>query len=270
MNEQRISIGSFAEATRLSLKALRMYDQLGILAAHYVDPQTGYRYYQAEQLVTARLIGMLRQINMPLATIRQLINASAKDAEILLSRYIRSVELQAIQARRAQSAILGLIRQEGVCMSLEVTVRQQADQPILSLTKRTFVNQLDAVIRSAVDSLQRFAAEHKLVVRGASFGIFHGAINADNDGPIEICLPVDQLVEQPGEIVGRVLNASKLAVVTLHGDQCEFPHILAGYDAGCDWVKANGYVVSDSPREIWINPPGPDALMEIAWPFHEA
>ncbi|XSG75301.1 MerR family transcriptional regulator [Herpetosiphon llansteffanensis] len=270
MNESLISIGNFAEATRLSLKALRLYDQLGILSARHVDAQNGYRYYHAEQLAPARLIGMLRQINMPLATIRQVITGDAKDAEILLSRYIRSVELQAIQARRAQSLILGLIRQEGVCMSLEVTVRQQADQPILSITKRTFVNELDNVIAHAFHSMERFAADNNLIVRGPAFGIFHGTINADDDGPIEICLPVDQLVEQQGEIVGRILPAGKVAVVTMHGDQCEFPHILAGYDAGSDWIKANGYVVSDSPREIWVNPPGPDALMEIAWPFHEA
>lgn len=46
MHDQRhdmLSIGGFASATQLSLKALRLYDQLGILKPRYVDGDSGYR-----------------------------------------------------------------------------------------------------------------------------------------------------------------------------------------------------------------------------------
>ena len=70
-----LSIGDFAEASRLSRKALRLYEERDILRPAYVDPESGYRYYQPDQLAAARLIRALRQIEMPLAAIQQLIAA---------------------------------------------------------------------------------------------------------------------------------------------------------------------------------------------------
>ena len=64
-----LSIGSFASAARLSLKALRLYDRLDICKPSYVAPESGYRYYQVTQLRDARLIRMMRQMEIPLATL---------------------------------------------------------------------------------------------------------------------------------------------------------------------------------------------------------
>jgi protein phosphatase len=68
---ERLTIGAFARATRLSPKALRLYDELGLLPPAQVDPETGYRYYAPEQRERARLVAWLRRIGMPLARIRE-------------------------------------------------------------------------------------------------------------------------------------------------------------------------------------------------------
>jgi PPM family protein phosphatase len=65
-----LTIGAFAKASRLSPKALRLYDELGLLAPARVDPVTGYRLYAPEQLERARLVAWLRRLGMPLARIR--------------------------------------------------------------------------------------------------------------------------------------------------------------------------------------------------------
>ncbi|MEV7231164.1 MerR family transcriptional regulator [Polymorphospora sp. NPDC051019] len=65
-----LTIGAFAAAARLSAKALRLYDELGLLPPAAVDGDTGYRYYDQAQLGRARLIARLRGIGMPLARIR--------------------------------------------------------------------------------------------------------------------------------------------------------------------------------------------------------
>jgi hypothetical protein len=51
-----LSIGRFAKTGQLSRKALRLYDELGILVPAYVDPGSGYRYYSPDQLERARFI----------------------------------------------------------------------------------------------------------------------------------------------------------------------------------------------------------------------
>ncbi|GLW30417.1 MerR family transcriptional regulator [Actinoplanes regularis] len=64
-----LTIGAFARATHLTPKALRLYDQLGLLPPAAVDPESGYRLYDPEQLPLARLVAQLRRLGMPLAEI---------------------------------------------------------------------------------------------------------------------------------------------------------------------------------------------------------
>jgi DNA-binding transcriptional MerR regulator len=63
-------IGRFARLVGLSVGALRHYDELDLLRPAWVDPTTGYRSYRRDQLETARLIVRLRDLEVPLETIR--------------------------------------------------------------------------------------------------------------------------------------------------------------------------------------------------------
>lgn len=65
-----LTIGAFARAARLTPKALRRYDKVGLLPPAAVDSESGYRFYDPEQLAHAWLIAQLRRIGMPLAEIR--------------------------------------------------------------------------------------------------------------------------------------------------------------------------------------------------------
>lgn len=67
-----LTIGEFARASRLSPKALRLYDELGLLRPARVDEYSGYRYYSPDQLEQARLVAWLRRLGMPLARIAQI------------------------------------------------------------------------------------------------------------------------------------------------------------------------------------------------------
>lgn len=70
-----LSIGQFAERTGLTLKALRLYDQRGLLLPAATDLHSGYRYYSPDQIETARYILLLREAGMPLAEIASLLSA---------------------------------------------------------------------------------------------------------------------------------------------------------------------------------------------------
>ncbi|MFI1855416.1 MerR family transcriptional regulator [Streptomyces sp. NPDC020480] len=75
-----LTIGAFAKASRLSPKALRLYDELGLLSPARVDPATGYRLYAPEQLERARLVAWLRRLGMPLARIGEVCELREVDA----------------------------------------------------------------------------------------------------------------------------------------------------------------------------------------------
>lgn len=275
MNDTRhnlLVIGTFANAAQLSLKALRLYAQLGILPPSYVDPDSGYRYYHTHQLQQARLIRLLRQIDMPLITIRQVLVAAPADAELLVRDYWRTREAHMTQAQQMVQHVIAYLRQEAT-MTFDVDVRTIETQPIVSITKRVTLDQLIPHFFASLKTLYATVATQSGIVMGVPFGIFHGSVNEEDDGPYELCVPLQKALATDGEVIARELASAQVASVTLHGDACLYPAALAGYDAAYDWIEQHGYVVADPPRVIYHNvssASGDDLCMEIVWPFQES
>lgn len=86
-----LTIGAFARAARLTPKALRLYDELGLLPPAAVDPGSGYRFYESDQLEQARLIAQLRRIGMPLAEIGAVCRLEHAEAAEVISAYWQRV-----------------------------------------------------------------------------------------------------------------------------------------------------------------------------------
>src|SRR5262249_61991788 len=75
-----MTIGEFAARTRLSPRALRIYADLGLVVPAEVDPASGYRRYEESQLERARLVALLRRLDMPLADIADVIDRDPAEA----------------------------------------------------------------------------------------------------------------------------------------------------------------------------------------------
>ncbi|MFR9675927.1 MerR family transcriptional regulator [Streptomyces sp. TR02-1] len=93
------TIGAFARASRLSPKALRLYDELGLLIPAHVDPVNGYRRYAPEQLERARLVVWLRRLGMPLGRIREVCALDASAAAEAVRVYWVQVEAETAARR---------------------------------------------------------------------------------------------------------------------------------------------------------------------------
>lgn len=282
MNQPKelFSIGGFANLTGLSFKALRLYDQLGILQPHHTDPQTGYRYYGVDQLPSARMIRVMREMDMPLATIRQVLDSVSADAaspletESLVKEYVEMRERQVEQIRGQVHQLVQLIHQEVQPMSLKVEIKELKAQQVLSITSHVKVDKLDMVIKQSLDTFQQLLDDQHVESSDSPFGIFHGQVNEQQDGPIEICLPVDGKIKAKGDVTVKTLPGGNAATVMMVGAQCDFPAILGAYDAAADWIQKNGYEMAEPPHEVWHNPPvgkpkmeGPEIRMEIVWMF---
>jgi DNA-binding transcriptional MerR regulator len=73
VDDDLLSIGRFARLSGLSVGALRHYDELDILRPADIDRFTGYRRYRRAQLETARTIARLRDLEVPLDEIREVL-----------------------------------------------------------------------------------------------------------------------------------------------------------------------------------------------------
>jgi serine/threonine protein phosphatase PrpC len=94
-----LTIGAFARASRLSPKALRLYDELGLLRPAHVDPVNGYRRYEPAQLERARLVAWLRRLGMPLARIKEVADLPGAAAAEAVAEYWRQVETETAARR---------------------------------------------------------------------------------------------------------------------------------------------------------------------------
>ncbi len=272
MNQPKdlLSIGTFANLTRLSIKALRLYNQLNILQPRHIDPQTGYRYYGVDQLASARMIRSMRDMDMPLATIRRMlavIPLSQAQAELLIQEHLKMRERQLELIRGLARQFAQQLKPEANKMSLEVEVKEIPTQQIISITRRHTVDGLGKQEEQDIGALFSLANELGAHTRGAPFGIYHGPVSEQEDGPIETCLAVAGRVEGRDDIEVKQLEGGKAACVVITGDQCHYPELLGAYDAAADWIQKNGYEMTQPPREIWYTGPGPDAKWEIVWLF---
>lgn len=100
-----LTIGAFSNVSRLTPKALRLYDELDLLRPAHVDPDTGYRYYAPGQLERARLVAWLRRLGMPLARIRAVCGLERAAAAREIRAYWAGVEAETA-ARRDLAAFL--------------------------------------------------------------------------------------------------------------------------------------------------------------------
>jgi effector-binding domain-containing protein len=152
-------------------------------------------------------------------------------------------------------------------MSLEVKVKTISPKQVLSITCHVKVGGLSQKIEESLNIMNEMVRSQHAESAGPPFGIYHGMINKKEDGPIEICLPVRGTVTGNDKVMLKQLFGGSAACVTMLGDKCMFPAILAGYDAAAAWIQKNGHQKSGPPREIWHTRQGPDAKMEIVWMF---
>ncbi|MER8184140.1 MerR family transcriptional regulator [Kitasatospora sp. NPDC094015] len=266
-----LGIGAFARRSRLSQKALRLYDRQGVLRPDRVDPVTGYRSYRESRLTDARRIRLLRGLDMPLAEVAEVLAVPGPQGADLVAAYWERVERRTA-AQRALAAYLRiqLTGGEGILDMFDIQQREVPEQLVLTERRRIRPEELPAWIPAACERL--FAvAEGDGGVYGAPFVVYHGEVNDDSDGPVELCVPVDPARAAAFAAAARVEPAHREAYTTLTKAQVVYPQILSAYDAVFQWVKEHGATVTAGPREVYFadwDEAGPgDPACDIAVPL---
>ncbi|MEU1478789.1 MerR family transcriptional regulator [Streptomyces sp. NPDC005760] len=132
------SIGETARDSGLGVSALRFYDRAGVLVPAWVDPVSGYRWYEPGQLEEARLLARLRRAGMPLADIRLVLASwSGADTDLLrklLEAHLRRLEQGLSEARSEFSTLRPLLdqRENGMTSLRTATVQLTTAAPELA------------------------------------------------------------------------------------------------------------------------------------------
>jgi DNA-binding transcriptional MerR regulator len=263
-----LGIGVFARRSRLSLKALRLYDRVGLLRPALVGPDNGYRRYREGQLATARLIAALRRLDMPLAQVAEIVAAAGDDGDELLGAYWEAVERR-VAAQRDLVALLriGLRGGEARFRAFAIHEREVPEQLVLTEQRHLRVEEMAGFIQPTLGRLRR-TAERLGGAAGSQFVVFHGEVNQDSDGPVEVCVPVER---GSPDVATRVEPAHREAYVRLTRAQFEYPQVLSAYDAVEQWMDARRVACTGPPREIHLTnveaAAVTDEVCDVAYPI---
>jgi DNA-binding transcriptional MerR regulator len=237
-----------------------------------VDQRNGYRRYHESQLYTARLIVMLRLLDMPLPEVGKVVSASRTQAADIIEAYWASAERR-LAAQRQVLAILrsGVAASEMPAPELPVHERDVAEQTVLTEQRHVYIGQLTWT-REAAARLAAHAARCGGVA-AERFVIFHGIVTADSDGPVEVCVPVCHAPEDPTELAWRVEPAHREAFIPVTKAHFEVPAIWSIYDQLARWVAAPGRRQAGAPREVYRAQVEPlfaaadEQICDVAMPF---
>ncbi|MGW0821979.1 MerR family transcriptional regulator [Streptomyces sp. NPDC002845] len=280
-DEELLTIGAFAARARLSAKALRLYDRLGLLAPAHVDEVSGYRYYRVAQIERARLVALLRQLDMPLARIAEVVEApDGTTAAGRLDAYWADVEARFAGQRTLAEYLRGRLsgRSSEMYEKFVVETVDVPEQVLITETRHVLAGELSAWIGASLGRLESAARECGGST-AAPFVVYHSDVSMESDGPAESCVPVaDEAAarawadqhDRTWETKVRVEPAHRLAYTRITKAQVAHPQILAAFEAVEAWIPKQGLWQAGPCREVYFadwDAAGPgDPVCDVAFP----
>jgi len=251
---QALTTGEFGRRTGLSPKALRLYDVSGLLPPADVDPITGYRRYAPDQVERARRISLLRQLDMPLAIVAEVLAGTDAQAALRLDRWWAAQEAS-MRARRGSLEYLRakLTRVTPERVPYPVTVHDVAATKLATISRQVDQQALVGAICAGTEELGTFLQTAGATPTGEHWVIYHGLVTPDSEATVEVCAPFTGTVDPAGSIVIRIEEAHTIAACAITEAECFYPQIMLAYDDVDDWVGNAAVAITGAPREIYSN-----------------
>ena len=207
-----LSIGEFAAATQLSQKALRIYDEQRLLPPARIDTSTGYRYYSSDQVPLGRLVRTLREMNLSLTDIANVV--TAKDgggADALLAQLAQEIDERYAREKRAFHAALVQLRKPARAEVPEIIERSRPDTTVA--VRPFMANRYDFVekFRAEARAMSGLLTQAELIAGEASCALIDPL--SDDEGRLEVVIPVQTPARIPQGITLRRLPAAACASI---------------------------------------------------------
>lgn len=251
-----LKIGDFSKFSRVSIKTLRYYDEIGILKPAKVDRFTGYRYYSVDQLSRLNRIIGLKDLGLSLEEINILLadNPSAEKVIELLrvKREAAIARLYEEETRlRRVEEWLKRLEKEGTMPDYDIVVKKLEATQVASV--RDIVPSYGEVSR-LFNELFSYLARHRVQFASPPLTIYHDAEYMEMDADLEVAVPITETIPTTQRIKVQVLPEIEQAACLIHKGPYEDFHLA--YRALMNWVEANGYQITWPNREVYLRGPG--------------
>lgn len=237
-----LKIGEFSKLSRISVRMLRHYDEIGLLSAGYIDPFTGYRYYQESQLPAAGRILFLRDMGFGLETIGVMLEHWDDCAAV--ERQLCAREAEELAALRQAERRLRLLR------TARERINKEDDTMKYSVVLKTLPERYAACVRSVIPCYEREGdLWHTLLHETDGLGmqdgepcyccaVFHDQEHKEADVDVEVQKTVKGRYPDTEHVRFRTLPPVTVASATYQGS---YEHMGEANAAVASWVRDNGY-----------------------------
>ncbi|PMB43753.1 MerR family transcriptional regulator [Fischerella thermalis CCMEE 5330] len=247
-----LKIGDFSKLSQVSVKALRLYDQLGLIKPVDVDNFTGYRYYSAEQLPRLNRILALKDLGFSLEQIAKLLDENLPSTEIRGMLRLKQAELQHLveeeQARLLRvEARLKQIEQEDNMPNYEVVIKKVEPIKVASIREKLpdypSVGQL-------YDELLTYFNQQGVKKGTYCAGIWHDPGYKDSNVDGEAVISIEKDISNTERIrIYELPRFEKMACLVHHRS---YNTLNQAYAALVSWIEGNGYQIIGPNREVYI------------------
>ncbi|MEW6143010.1 MAG: MerR family transcriptional regulator [Chloroflexota bacterium] len=270
-----LKIGDFSRLSRVSVKALRYYDEIGLLKPVSVDQFSGYRYYSAEQLPRLNRILVLKELGLSLEEVAVLAAEDLPQARITELLQAKQTELRQRlnedHSRLAQlEQLLNAIAKEGTMPAYDITLKKLDAQKVACV--RAIIptySDIPKLFDELFGQIGRFQSKFA----GAPVALYHDLEFKERDADVEIAMPIRGDITVTGRLKMHELPAVASAACTIH--KGSFDQVGDAYKALMSWIEANRYQMAGPAREVYLQGPGPGVdpssyVTEIQLPVEKA
>ncbi len=263
--QRGLTIGEFAQLTHLSVRTLRRYHESGLLEPATVDPWSGYRYYTVEQIPSAQVIHRLRELDVPLAEVGEILATEDPKARAdLVTSHLRRLETELDRTRAAVTSLRQLLRPDGE--ELRVSLRSLPARTVAGISGKVERSDVVAWYGIAMAELDEAVAGSR--ASGPPGGRYANELFTTGRGEVLVYRP---MAEPPirGRVAPVVLPRVELASAVHDG-----PHddIDVTYGRLGAWVVEHALAVDGPIYETYLVGPRDDQVpeawrTEIGWPI---
>ncbi len=253
MKELLFNIGEFSRMTGLSIKALRLYHEKGIIIPSKVDEFTKYRFYNRSNLERAKIITALRSMDFSLKEIKNILENFDDDSGI-----VKALEAQKLKIHYKILNYEKILNSIDIIILKEKTVQSNEQLNTFEIEEKTVDSFLIAGLhfkgryKDSGKYIGKLAGKLRKNICGPPFCLYSDGEYKETDARIEVCFPVKK-EKQYANITFRYLEAIK-AISLIHKGPYEY--LSRSYSKIISEIKDQNLEMNLPIREIYLKGPG--------------
>lgn len=248
-----LKIGDFSKLCKVTIKALRYYDELGILKPDYIDKSNGYRYYNIEKLKIASEIITYKELGLSLEQISYIILNNPEPGEIykLLVRKRTEVN-QIINSEEKKLLRINSVMTELKGAKIMNEIKLKSLPEVIVASMRVIIDEYND-LHNVVPQMAKKLQKHGVVCKDPfyCFNIYHDGEHKETDIDVEICESVVTAKKDADGVIYKKIAKVETAACYYH--KGPYSKLGKSYEELLIWIETNNYEMIDNPRESFID-----------------